>query len=79
MRLVIITPEATLCDQEVERVFVPGKQGSFEILKGHAPLISLLVKGTVSYGMMAGALSQVEVGGGFVKVEKDTVTICVAR
>jgi len=51
MHLEIVTPEATLYSGEVESVAVPGVNGEFEMLKDHAPIVSLLKKGHVKvYG-----------------------------
>ncbi len=51
MHLEIVTPEATLFSGEVESVAVPGINGEFQMLKDHAPIVSLLGKGTVKiYG-----------------------------
>ncbi len=47
MYLEIVTPEATLFSGEVESVAVPGVNGEFEMLKNHAPIVSLLKKGYV--------------------------------
>ncbi|GAB1858389.1 hypothetical protein MHTCC0001_32260 [Flavobacteriaceae bacterium MHTCC 0001] len=47
MYLEIVSPEATLFSGEVESVVVPGVNGAFEILKDHAPIISLLKGGEV--------------------------------
>lgn len=47
MFLEIITPEATLFKGEVESIAVPGVNGEFEMLKDHAPIISLLKEGHV--------------------------------
>ncbi|MBN4058065.1 hypothetical protein JYT34_01355 [Olleya sp. AH-315-K02] len=47
MYLEIITPEATLFSGEVTSVAVPGVSGEFEMLKNHAPVVSLLKKGYV--------------------------------
>jgi F-type H+-transporting ATPase subunit epsilon len=47
MYLEIITPEAVLFGGEVTSVAVPGVNGEFEMLKDHAPIISLLKKGHV--------------------------------
>ena len=51
MFLEIVTPEATLFKGEVESVAVPGVKGEFQMLKDHAPIVSLLKKGHVKiYG-----------------------------
>ena len=51
MFLEIVTPEATLFSGEVESVAVPGVKGEFQMLKDHAPIISILKQGYVKiYG-----------------------------
>jgi len=51
MFLEIVTPEATLFSGEVESIAVPGVNGEFQMLKDHAPIISLLKEGFVKiYG-----------------------------
>lgn len=47
MQLEIITPETEIFKGEVEAVQFPGLEGSFQVLKGHAPIISALAKGEV--------------------------------
>ena len=47
MILEIVTPEAVIFHAEVSSVAVPGVDGSFQMLKDHAPIVSLLEKGTV--------------------------------
>ncbi len=51
MYLEIVSPEATLFSGDVESVAVPGINGEFEMLKNHAPIVSLLKEGHVKiYG-----------------------------
>jgi len=47
MYLEIVSPEATLFAGEVTSVTVPGINGEFQMLQGHAPIVSLLQKGNV--------------------------------
>lgn len=47
MYLEIVSPEATLFGGEVTSVTVPGIHGEFQMLKGHAPIVSLLQQGDV--------------------------------
>ena len=47
MYLEIITPETKIFSGEVEAVQLPGLDGSFQVLKGHAPIISALQVGKV--------------------------------
>lgn len=47
MQLEIITPEVKLFAGEAEAVQLPGLDGLFQILNGHAPIISALKAGTI--------------------------------
>ena len=47
MHLEIVSPEATLFSGDVTSVTVPGTDGEFQMLDNHAPIVSLLEKGTV--------------------------------
>jgi F-type H+-transporting ATPase subunit epsilon len=47
MYLEIVSPEATLFSGEVQSVTVPGINGEFQMLKDHAPIVSLLQNGNV--------------------------------
>lgn len=47
MNLEIITPDKKVYSGEVTSVSVPGKNGRFEMLRNHAPIISTLLNGKV--------------------------------
>ena len=47
MQLHIITPQEVVFEGEVDSVSVPGKNGEFEMLNNHAPIVSSLTKGTI--------------------------------
>ena len=47
LHLEIITPEKILYTNNVGLVQLPGINGSFTVLKNHAPLVSLLTKGKI--------------------------------
>lgn len=47
MYLEIVSPEATIFSSEIDSVVVPGVNGEFEMLKDHAPIVSLLKEGTI--------------------------------
>ncbi len=76
LKLKIVTPERIAYDGEVSSVLVPGQKGQFEILTGHAPIISSLGKGVVEYATNDGK-HQVQVSGGFVAVQQNEVSLCV--
>ena len=76
MELVIISPKGVVCNATVESVSLPGAAGRFTVLRGHAPLVSLLEAGQVRY-MQNGQEYIVAVKGGFVRVSKDKIEITV--
>lgn len=43
----------------------------------HAPIISSLESGTVSYEIATGELKQLEIESGFVEVQKNVISLCV--
>ncbi len=48
MILEIVSPEASLFKGEVNSISVPGKDGSFQMLNNHAPIVSLLQAGEIN-------------------------------
>ena len=75
IKLKIITPLGCAVETEVEKVFLPGGAGAFEVLHNHAPLVSTLVKGKVVYGI-GDDLKEYPLEGGFAKVENNTIVVC---
>ena len=75
MKVTIVSPEKTLYEGEVEGVKLPGTLGRFEVLKGHAPIISTLVAGTVE--CISNEPYQITVSGGFVEVANNAISVCV--
>ena len=49
LHLSIVSPEKSIFDGDVKIVTLPGMIGSFSILPGHAPIVSSLKAGTLSY------------------------------
>lgn len=74
LQLRIVSPEKVEFTGEVESVKVPGTQGNFEILTGHAPIISTLQKGVVEYDGQ-----QLLILGGVVEVQKGVVSLCIEK
>ena len=62
---------------EVLSVSVPGLYSAFTILKNHAPIISSLSKGVVSYVLDGEGEKEILIDGGFVEVDNNVVTICI--
>lgn len=76
MKLEIITPEQIIFSGEVSLVTVPGKKGRFTILEHHAPIISSLEKGVITYRVDGNDVN-VQSGGGFVEVNNNVISIAV--
>ncbi|WP_028909980.1 ATP synthase F1 subunit epsilon [Prevotella sp. AGR2160] len=76
LTLKIVSPEKVVYQGPVENVTVPGTLGSFEILNNHAPIISSLEAGRVTYTTDQGR-QQMDIEGGFVEVKKNVVNLCV--
>ncbi len=74
IHLEIVTPERQVVHDSVTSVSVPGKEGELGILPGHAPLLSLLKVGELSY--VHGTLKHyLAINWGFVEVLPDRVII----
>jgi len=77
LQLNIISAEKTLFSGAVASVVIPGIGGRFGVYPDHAPLISPLMTGTITY-MEGGTEKLLEVNGGIAEVNNGVVTICVA-
>ena len=76
MHLVIVSPERMLFDGKVSQVTLPGELGEFQVLVNHAPIISSLVAGKLSY--TSGTETQtLEVAGGFADINNNQISVCV--
>ncbi len=73
--LKIISPGKMIFEGEVTRVNFPGKYSPFTVLCNHAPLISALQKGVITWDNVV--VNSVVVEGGFVRVKNNVVTACV--
>ncbi len=74
MILEIVSPEATLFKGEVTSVSLPGVSGSFQILNNHAPVVSILKKGTVKIEATSFKFDK-EVKEKFVKINDQNYTL----
>lgn len=72
--LEVATPERLLVDEQVTTAQIPGKEGYMGILAGHAPLLSALRAGVLSYEGSAGA-HELNVTGGFVEISDNHVRV----
>ena len=73
-QLEIVTPEKLVVKDRAEEMQIPGKNGYLGILPGHAPLITELAVGTISY-RSGSETHYLCVAWGFAEVLPDKVTI----
>ena len=73
-QLEIVTPEKMVVRDSAEEMQIPGKNGYLGILPGHAPLITELGVGEISY-RNAGVTHCLSVAWGFAEVLPDKVTV----
>jgi F-type H+-transporting ATPase subunit epsilon len=74
IQLEIVTPERLVVNEAVEYIEIPGKTGYLGVLPGHAPLISELAAGELTY-RMGNQTKRVAVAWGFAEVLQAKVTI----
>ncbi|MGM9870016.1 MAG: F0F1 ATP synthase subunit epsilon [Sodaliphilus sp.] len=77
MTLKIISAEKIEFEGTVESVTLPGALGSFQVLKGHAALISSLVPGTMTYVLEGGETENRKIAGGVADINHDVVSVCL--
>lgn len=73
--LEIVTPSLVLLKQQVRAVRVPGIDGSFGVLAGHAPLMTAMAVGPIKIEHENGDVELLATSGGFVDVQRDGVVI----
>lgn len=76
LQLNIISAEKTIFSGMVTSVVVPGVSGLFGVYANHAPLISPMQAGTITY-TVGGKDESLEVNGGIAEVNQNVVTICI--
>jgi F-type H+-transporting ATPase subunit epsilon len=74
MILEIVSPEALLFKGEITSVSLPGVDGSFQILNNHAPIVSILKKGTVNIAAPSFKFSK-EVSSRFTKINDQNYSL----
>ncbi len=77
MNIAVLTPDKEVFQGEITSVKVPGIGGQFEILKGHAPIVSALGEGEVRIIKGDGNRMSFSIEKGFVEVLKDEVSLLV--
>ena len=74
LRLSLETPEKQLVSEEVDQVNAPGSEGDFGVLYDHAPILTNLRSGQLSYEN-DGETTALVISGGYLEVTDNRVTI----
>lgn len=75
MLLDILTPEKKLFEGEVKSVKFPGKNGEFEILNNHAPIISTLTKGDIRVLNIKNEKEIFNINGGVIEIQNNKIIV----
>lgn len=70
----LVSPERLLLSQAADMVVVPGAEGDFGVLPGHAPFLSSLRAGIIDVYEAGQVTARIFVAGGFAQVSDD---LCV--
>ena len=70
----LVSPEKLVFSGEVEQVDVPGAEGDFGVLAGHAPMVTTLRPGVMTV-KAAGGEQKIVVLGGFAEVSAKGLTV----
>ena len=71
----LVSPERLLMSEDVEQVDVPGREGDFGVLAGHAPVVATLRPGVLEVHKANGEKQRIFVLGGFAEVNSESLTI----
>ncbi|MBK7132057.1 MAG: ATP synthase F1 subunit epsilon [Bacteroidales bacterium] len=75
MKIEIITPDKKVYEGDIKSVRVPGKKGSFQVLKDHAPIISTLEQGIVTMVETEGEEKVFEISSGVIEVKANKIIL----
>jgi F-type H+-transporting ATPase subunit epsilon len=70
----LVSPEKLVFSGEVQQVDVPGVEGDFGVMEGHAPFVTTLRPGILTVHAAGGAQRMVVLGG-FAEVSPDGLTV----
>jgi F-type H+-transporting ATPase subunit epsilon len=71
----LVSPARLLVSEAVEMVVVPGEEGDFGVLPGHAPVISQVRPGVIDIHGDGQVKSRIFVAGGFAEVTQERCTV----
>ena len=71
----LVSPETLVLSEAVEMVVVPGDDGDFGVLAGHAPMISTIRAGVIHVFAGNAVQKRIFVAGGFAEVTPERCTV----
>jgi F-type H+-transporting ATPase subunit epsilon len=76
LRFELVTPARLVRSEDVHMVVVPGTEGEFGVLEGHAPFMSTVKDGVIKIYKAAGSTpEEIVVSGGFAEVGDKGLTV----
>jgi F-type H+-transporting ATPase subunit epsilon len=75
MKIEIITPDKKVYEGDIKSIRVPGKKGSFQVLKDHAPIISTLDNGIVIMVDQDNNEKRYQIDGGVIEVKMNKIIL----
>jgi len=76
LKFELVTPQRKVVSEEVDEIIATGTLGEFGVLPGHAPFLTSLKIGELSY-KKGGAAYHLAVNAGYFEVVNDVVTVLV--
>ena len=72
----LVTPAKLVRSEDVYMVVVPGSEGEFGVLEGHAPVLSTIRDGALKIYATEGAQpEEIQIQGGFAEVGDQGLTV----
>ncbi len=75
LKLEIVTPKGPIFNGDVKSITLPGSEGEFGVLPGHAALLTLLKTGVIDIEKSNGKHDMVAISSGYAEVDESSVNI----
>jgi len=75
LKFELVSPERLLHSGDMQEIMVPGSEGDFVVLPNHAPVLTTLKPGVITFKDEQGVESRVFVRGGFAEVGNEGLII----
>lgn len=78
MELIIISPSSPRHSQPVDKATIPGCNGPFTVLPGHAPILTNVCKGKIRFNKPGESMEcNIDIEDGLVEIKKDEIRIFI--